>query len=704
MTLKEKVLLVSGDGWWATYAIERLSIPSVSVTDGPHGVRKGQGAGLSESVRATCFPTASSLACSWDPELVRQIGVALGEESQAHDVQILLGPGVNMKRSPLGGRNFEYFSEDPLLAGKLAAAYIAGVQSQGVGTSLKHYAVNNQEFERMATSSNLDERTLNEIYLPAFEIAIKEGGPWTVMSAYNLVNGVFASEHEELLQHILRDRWGFDGFVMSDWGGINDRVQGLSAGTDLEMPGSGDYNGNKIIEAVETGRLPVAKLDESVARILAVILRTKESHRDGASADFERHHELARKAGGESIVLLKNSNGILPLNFERLKKVALIGALAKTPRYQGAGSSQVNPTRISNAYDEIARLAGGQDKLAYADGYDVEGETTESLLEDARRIASSADVAVVFAGLPDSYESEGFDRASLEMPAGHNRLIAAVTSVQSNVVVVLMNGSAIAMPWLGRARPSSRHTFAARQAEERSPTSLQARSIHRASLPKPFRIASRIPRRFRTFPGKTGKRPMGKASSLGTGITIRQLSSRCFLFGFGLSYTTFAYTGISVSAPSIADDGTLMVEVTVKNTGTLSGKEIVQLYVHEQSPAIVRPKIELKAFEKIDLKPGESRVVKFNLGMRDFAHYDAAVHNWRASSGKFDILVGDSSRDLPLKKTVEVRCRWACSSQARQEFDVEGLPGSSQGQRILPRIDQGSGSKCLTRRGIDPGR
>lgn len=691
MTLKEKVLLVSGDGWWATYAIERLSIPSVSVTDGPHGVRKGQGAGLSESVRATCFPTASALACSWDPELIRQIGVALGEESQAHDVQILLGPGVNMKRSPLGGRNFEYFSEDPLLAGKLAAAYIAGVQAQGVGTSLKHYAVNNQEFERMATSSNLDERTLNEIYLPAFEIAIKDGVPWTVMSAYNLVNGVFASEHEELLQQILRDRWGFDGFVMSDWGGINDRVQGLSAGTDLEMPGSGDYNGNKIIEAVKTGRLPIEKLDESVARILAVILKAKENHRENASADFERHHELARKAGGESIVLLKNSDGILPLDLERLKKVALVGALAKMPRYQGAGSSQVNPTRISNAYDEIAKLAGSQDKLAYAEGYYVEGETTESLLEDARLIASSADVAIVFAGLPDSYESEGFDRASLEMPVGHNRLIAAVSSVQSNVVVVLMNGSAITMPWLGRVKAIV-EAYLCGQAGGGAIADVLTGKVNPSG-----KLAETFPNRledtpaFPNFPGQNGQAPYGEGVFIGYRHYDKKVIEPMFPFGFGLSYTTVAYTGISVSPQSIADDGTLMVEVTVKNTGIVSGKEIVQLYVHEQSPAIVRPKIELRAFEKIDLKPGESRVVKFNLGMRDFAYYDAVVHNWRASSGNFDILVGGSSRDLPLKKTVEVRTARTVHPKLVRSSMLKAFRDHPKGSAFYPELIKAAG-------------
>ena len=450
MTLEEKALLLTGDGWWATHPIERLEIPSVSLTDGPHGVRKGQGAGLATSVPATCFPTACALSCSWDSDLLRKVGVALGVESQAIDVQILLGPGVNMKRSPLGGRNFEYFAEDPVLAGKLAAAYIDGVQSQGVGTSLKHYAVNNQEFERMATSSNVDERTLHEIYLPAFEIAVKESRPWTVMSAYNLVNGTYASEHRELLRDILRDQWGFQGFVVSDWGGINERVAGLEGGTDLEMPGSGDYNSKKIIAAVQEGRLSRETLDRSVKEVLAVILKAKDNRKKSADFDVDAHHALAREAGSESIVLLKNHENLLPLNLAKLNRIALIGAFARTPRYQGSGSSQVNPTKVSNAYDELVALAGGDGRFVYAPGYDAEGDVTEDLLEEARQVASSAEAAVVFAGLPDSYESEGFDRQSLDMPSGHNQLIEAVAGVQSKVVVVLMNGSAVCMPWADR--------------------------------------------------------------------------------------------------------------------------------------------------------------------------------------------------------------------------------------------------------------
>ena len=655
MTLEEKALLLTGDGWWATHGIDRLGIPSISLTDGPHGVRKGQGAGLVTSVPATCFPTASALSCSWDLDLLRRVGVALGEESHAIDVQILLGPGINMKRSPLGGRNFEYFSEDPVLAGKLAAAYIEGVQSQGVGTSLKHYAVNNQEYERMATSSNLDERTLNEIYLPAFEIAVKEGRPWTVMSAYNLVNGIYASEHRELLRDILRDRWGFTGFVMSDWGGINERVAGLDGGTNLEMPGSGDYNSKKIIAAVQDGRLSPETLDQSVKEVLAVILKAKDSHKENATFDVDKHHALAREAGGESIVLLKNAENILPLSLEKLKRIAIIGAFAKTPRYQGSGSSQVNPTKVSNAYDELVKLAGGDGKFEYAAGYDIEGDVTEALLEEARNVAAHADVAVVFAGLPDSYESEGFDRSSLEMPSGHNQLIEAVSSVQPKIVVVLMNGSAITMPWADRVKAIVEGWLGGQAGGGAIADVITGRINPSGKLSETFPKRLQDTPTFPDFPALDRRASYGEGVFIGYRYYDKKDVEPLFPFGFGLSYTTFVYTGIKASAPSIKDTDGVTIEVAVKNTGNVPGKEVIQLYLHEQNPAVRRPEKELKAFNKIALAPGEEKVVTFKLSKRDFAYYDTDLHDWNVRSGKFCVLVGGSSRDLPLKETIEVQ-------------------------------------------------
>ena len=655
MTLEEKAVLLTGNGWWATHPIDRLGVPSISLTDGPHGVRKGQGAGLSTSVPATCFPTASALSCSWDADLIREVGVALGEESQAIDVQILLGPGINMKRSPLGGRNFEYFSEDPVLAGRLAAAYIEGVQSQGVGTSLKHYAVNNQEFERMATSSNVDERTLHEIYLPAFEIAVREGKPWTVMSSYNLVNGVYASEHEELLRDILREKWGFAGFVVSDWGGINDRVAGLKAGTNLEMPGSGPYNANKIVQAVQSGALSADQLDESVREVLAVILMAHDGHKAGVSLDVDGHHALARKAASESIVLLKNVDRLLPLNVNELKRIAIIGEFAKLPRYQGSGSSQVNPTQVSNAYDELVNAAGDDQKFVYAIGYNGEGEVTERLLDDARKAAVRAEVAIVFAGLPDSYESEGFDRASLDIPLGHKQLIEAVASVQPNVAVVLMNGSAVTMPWADKVKAIVEAWLGGQAGGGALADVLTGAVNPSGKLAETFPNSIYDTPTFPHFPARNRHANYGEGIFIGYRYYDTKNLPPLFPFGFGLSYTTFSYTGIKAAATTIKDTDEFTVEVSVKNTGPVAGKEVVQLYLREQHPLVLRPEKELRAFQKVTLSPGEEKTVTFRLSKRDFAYYDSALRAWAVHSGKFDILAGGSSRDLPLKATVEMQ-------------------------------------------------
>ena len=555
MSLEEKALFLSGDGWWKTHALERLEIPSITMTDGPHGLRKVEGGGLSTSVPATCFPTASALASSWDTELVQRVGVALALESQASDVQILLGPGVNMKRSPLGGRNFEYFSEDPLLAGKMAAAYIRGVQSQGVGTSLKHYAANNQEFERMAASSNLDERTLHEVYLPAFEIAIKEAHPWSVMAAYNPVNGVPATENGLLLREILRTRWGFDGFVVSDWGAVDDRVKGVTAGLNLEMPGSGDYNRNKIIEAVRKGNLASAVLDGIVEELLAVILEARDRHQPGIVFDVSEHDALARRAAGESLVLLKNAEDLLPIDFAKTRTIALIGAFAKLPRYQGAGSSQVNPTRVSTAYDEFVKVADQGVKILYAAGYTDDGATTDDLVARAVEQAKEAQVAILFAGLPDSFESEGFDRSSLDLPAGHNQLIDAVSSVQPNVIVVLMNGAAITMPWVDKVKAIVEAWLGGQAGGGAIADALTGKINPSGKLSETFPARLEDTPAFPDFPGLT------KAANYGEGIFIgyRYYDTRkidpLFPFGFGLSYTTFSYSDLRVSATGIKRHG-----------------------------------------------------------------------------------------------------------------------------------------------------
>jgi beta-glucosidase len=652
MTLEEKALLLSGDGWWHTHPIERLQIPALSISDGPHGLRKVEGAGLPTSVPATCFPTASALASSWDTELIGQVGAALAKECQAQDVQVLLGPGVNMKRSPLAGRNFEYFSEDPLLAGKMAAAYILGVQSQGVGTSLKHYAANNQEFERMETSSNLDERTLHELYLPAFEIAVKEAQPWSVMAAYNLVNHVHATENSLLLRDILRTRWGFQGFVVSDWGAVHDGVAGVDAGLSLEMPGSGDYLRNKIIEAVRAERLSPAKLDEAVMPLLTVILKAKDHKRSGVALDAENHDVLARRAAAESLVLLKNSGGLLPLDLQRIKSIALIGAFAKAPRYQGSGSSQVNPTRISTAYEELVKLVDKNIEVRYAAGYAEEGTTTENLIEEAKRQAKGVEVAIVFAGLPNSYECEGFDRSSLEMPAGHNELIAGVSAAQPNVAVVLMNGSAVTMPWAEKVRAILEGWLGGQAGGGAIADVLTGRVNPSGKLAETFPARLEDTPPFPDFPSRTKEANYGEGIFIGYRYSDARNIAPLFPFGFGLSYTTFVYSALRVGARSVKETDAVTVEVQLKNTGPVAGQEVVQLYIHEQYPKVVRPEKELKAFTKLALQAGEERTVSFQLTRRDFAYYDTFRHDWVVNPGKFEILVGSSSQDLPLRETI----------------------------------------------------
>ncbi len=654
MTIEEKATLLSGNGWWATHPIERLRIPSISMNDGPHGIRKVQGGTIASSVSATCFPTASALASSWNEDLAGRVGEAIGREAQAYGVNVLLAPGINMKRSPLCGRNFEYFSEDPVLAGKLAASFIRGVQSRGVGTSLKHFAVNNQEFERMVNSSNLDERTLHEVYLRAFEIAIKEAQPWCLMCAYNKINGVHASENKVLLQDILRQKWGFSGFVMSDWGAVNDRVKGVQAGLNLEMPGSGTFNRDKIVAAVSKGELAPDVLNEVVRDILTIVLHSRSQFKRTSGFDIDQHHELARVAAGESIVLLKNEKNILPLSLKKKTKIAIIGRFAKEPRYQGAGSSQVKPTIVSVAYDELLKIAPSHSQFSYASGYDEEGATTKELLAEACKVAKSAEVAIVFAGLPDSYESEGFDRKSLDLPIAHNDLICEIARVQSNVVVVLINGAAVTMPWLENVRAVV-EAWLGGQAGGGAIADVLLGKINPSG-----KLSETFPQRLEDTPTGTEFPGLGGASFYGERLLIgyRHYDARkinpLFPFGFGLSYTTFSYEKMKLSAPAFDQQGELNVEVQVKNTGHVPGKEVVQLYVREIHPRVLRPEKELKAFAKVELQPGERAKIKFVLGARDFAFFDVESHEWVVQPGAFEISAGGSSRDLPLQKVVTV--------------------------------------------------
>lgn len=657
MTLEEKASLCSGLDFWRLKGIERLGIPSIMVTDGPHGLRKQQSAdhlGIYDSVPATCFPSAVGLASSWNRELVEKVGIALGEECQAEGVAILLGPGANIKRSPLCGRNFEYFSEDPYLSSEMAASHIKGVQSQGVGTSLKHFAVNNQEHRRMSVDAIVDERTLREIYLASFEGAVKQAQPWTVMCSYNKVNGEYASENKYLLTDILKDEWGFEGFVVSDWGAVNERVKGLAAGLDLEMPSSNGIGDQKIVEAVKNGTLPEEVLDKAVERILRVIFKAVDLKKENASYDKEAHHQLAREVARECMVLLKNEERILPLKKEGT--IAVIGEFAKNPRYQGGGSSHVNPTKLDNIYEEIKKTAGNNTNILYAQGYNLEkDEIDEQLIQEAKKVAIQSDVAILFVGLPERYESEGYDRQHLRIPDNHQKLIEAVTEVQPNVVVVLSNGSPIEMPWLDKVK-GVLEAYLGGQALGGAIADLLFGDANPSG-----KLAETFPRElshnpsYLNFPGEGDKVEYKEGIFVGYRYYDKKNIEPLFPFGYGLSYTTFEYSNLSISKKEMLDTETVTVTVNVKNTGEMAGKEIVQLYVKDVESSVIRPEKELKGFEKIELQPGEEKTVTFTLDKRAFAYYNVDLKDWHVESGEFEILIGKSSRDIVLKDSIYVK-------------------------------------------------
>lgn len=657
LTLEDKASLCSGKDFWHTEAIDRVGLPSVMLTDGPHGLRKQkQSKDFSGgSYEATCFPTASCLASSWDRELLHQVGEALGEECLEQDVGVLLGPGANIKRSPLCGRNFEYFSEDPFLAGELASALIQGVQSKGVGTSLKHFAVNNQESNRMTIDAFVDERAFREIYMAGFERAVKKAKPKTVMCAYNRINGTYASQNRLLLTQILRDEWGFGGVVVSDWGAVSDRVAALKAGLDLEMPGPCRENDQAIVNAVRAGELDESVLDEAVARLLRLIFQYQSNRVDNYRYDRDAHHELAVKAACEGAVLLKNEDGILPLR--RGMRIALIGEFAKHPRYQGAGSSLVNPWRLDNAYDQGMQLSC-HSAMTYSRGYDIHSDQpNQALIEEACEAARSADVAVILAGLTDDYESEGFDRTHMKMPPSHNVLIEEVAKANPNVVVVLCNGSPVEMPWIDQAKAVLELYLSG----QGGGTALW-RLLYGEANPC-GKLAESFPEKLEDCPA-TAWFPMGP-----TGVEYRESIyvgyrfydkagvKPLFPFGHGLSYTSFEYSDLVLDPVTMTDKDILNISVKIKNTGGMAGKEVVQVYVRDVESTIFRPDRELKEFAKVSLEPGEEKVVRFQLDRRAFAFYDIQSKDWRVESGEFEILVGSSSRDIRLAGRVHIESR-----------------------------------------------
>ena len=652
MTLEEKAGLCSGDDFWHTKAVERLGIPRTMVSDGPHGLRKqdeaGDHLGINDSIRAVCFPAACATAASFDPEMIRKMGEAIGDSCQHEKLSVVLGPAVNIKRSPLCGRNFEYFSEDPYLAGRMAAAVIQGIQSRNVGTSIKHFALNNQEHRRMSSSSDADERTIREIYFPAFEMAVKEAQPWTVMCSYNRINGVYASEDPWLLTEVLRKEWGFDGYVMSDWGAVSDRVAGVAAGLDLEMPASGGVNDRKIVEAVKSGKLDEKLVDQACERILNIVYRYLENAKPETPWDKEAQHVQAADIAAECMVLLKNEDGVLPL--DKGDGVAFIGEFAEKPRFQGGGSSHINSFRTTSALEAAKGL-----KVTYARGYDAAADDAPAeMIAEAVAAAKSAKAAVVFAGLPDSYESEGYDRSHMRMPACQNRLIEAVAEANPNTVVVLHNGAPVEMPWIGKVKAVLEAYLGGQAVGEAVIRILFGDANPCGKLPETFPLKLEDNPSWLFYGGEGNRTEYREGVFVGYRYYDKKKMDVLFPFGYGLSYTTFEYSGLKLSAGKVRDTDTLTVTATVKNTGNRAGKTVVQLYVGDVESTPIRPVRELKGFAKVALQPGESREVSFILDKRAFAYWNREIHDWHVETGAFTIEVGDSSRDLPLKAEVIV--------------------------------------------------
>lgn len=690
MTLEEKAALCSGGDFWHTKPLERFNVPAVMMCDGPHGLRKqGEDAdhlGINDSIKAVCFPTAAALASSFDRSLLRTLGEVLGEECQTEDISMLLGPGLNIKRSPLCGRNFEYFSEDPYLTGQLAAAYVKGLQGKGIAACPKHFAANNQETLRMSGSSQVDERTLHEIYLSAFEDMVKESAPRSIMCSYNQINGAYASENRELLTEILRDQWGFTGFVVTDWGAGKDRVKGIAAGVDLEMPGRDNPDQvAKIVAAVENGELSAEQLDQAVSRVLTYVKGYLDARQPNAKMDLAADHALSAQLAAECAVLLKNEGEVLPLSKEQ--QVAFIGGFACTPRYQGAGSSHINSYHVTGAV-EAAQSAGYS--VTFAQGYQPQtADTDPILLEQAVECAKQADVAVIFAGLPDSYESEGFDRTSMEMPANQNALIEAVAAANPNTVVVLHNGSPVEMAWADQVAAILELYLGGEGVGEAAVKLLYGEANPSGKLAETFPAKLEDNPSYLNFPGEDGIVEYREGIFVGYRYYDKKKMAVRFPFGHGLSYTGFTYTDVQLDKTCLTDAETLVVTCKVKNTGARSGKEVIQLYVRDEQSRVNRPIRELKGFEKVELAPGEERTVSFTLGKKAFAYYEPKIHDWFVESGTYTIEIGSSSRDIRLSAQVTVEGTVTLPVHFTPFSTFGQILATPKGQALVGKIFQG---------------
>ncbi|MBB3112428.1 beta-glucosidase [Paenibacillus phyllosphaerae] len=669
LTLEEKAGLCAGLNMWMTKGVERLGIPPIHMYDGTNGIRKTNSddeIGITgENLPATCYPTGSAIGSSWNTDLLHEVGVALGIEGKQMNVELLLGPGINMKRTPLGGRNFEYYSEDPCLSGELGAAFVNGLQSQGVGASVKHFVCNNQEYEKLVTSSEVDERTLREIYLSAFERIVKKADPWTIMCSYNLLNGTYTSENEHLLQDILREEWGYEGVVLSDWTAVNDRIRGLKAGLDIEMPGPAHYNTKAIIEAVGSGKLSEADLDRVVYRILELVCKTTEQSGAAAEHGAKEFHELARRAAAESIVLLKNDNQILPILADKTSSIAVIGRFAKQPRIQGAGSAKVTPTQIDVPLEEIRALAGAGVTLAYADGYPQDDRLDDELIEESVRLAKRADIAVVFVGQPEYAESEMHDLEGIDLPPHQVKLIERICAVQPRCVVVTSSGAALAMrPWAQHV-PGIVHAWLTGQGGGRALADILFGRVNPSGkLSESFPVKLSDNPSHKRIRGENGKLYYREGLFVGYRYYDSKEIAPLFPFGHGLSYTTFAYSDLT--AVQYGDQ--VAVSLRLTNTGTRPGKEVVQLYIHDEDCKWVRPEKELKAFAKVELQPGESKDIRFVLEERDFAYYNTKYNKWVAETGYFQLVIGSSSRDIRIRE--RIHCQFKSEEMTLHKFSL----------------------------------
>ncbi len=664
MTLEEKASLCVGKDYWNSENIERLNIPSIKMSDGPHGLRvqkeNGDNLGVNKSEVAICFPSSATIANSWDKDVAYNLGKTLGEEAKSENVNIVLGPGVNIKRSPLGGRNFEYFSEDPYLTGIMATQYVKGLQSNNVGACVKHFAVNNQENRRRTINVVVDERTLREIYLKAFEMIVKEAKPWSVMSAYNKLNGEYCTENEVLL-NILKKEWNFEGIVITDWGAENDRVKGLVAGNELEMPGGRGNGKEEIIQAVKDGKVSEEYLDEIVDRILNIAFKCEKIEH---SYNKEKHHEIAMELAQESIVLLKNENNILPIN---KRKIALIGDMAKNPRYQGAGSSTINPYKVENAYDCFIQ---NEIEVDYAKGYNrIETDEDKELINQAVEVAKNKDVVILFLGLTENYESEGMDRTNLEIPKNQIKLIESIYSVNQNIIVVLSNGAPITMEWKDKAKAIITGYLGGESGAKAMVNCILGKVNPSGKLAETYPIKLEDTPCFNNFPGTEVSVEYKEAIYVGYRYYDKNNIKVLYPFGYGLSYTTFEYSNLNVKNN--------IVSFKIKNTGKVKGKEIAQVYVSQCNPTIFKPLKELKGFAKVELEPDEEKEVNITLDDSAFQYYNVQNKKWEIESGEYKILVGKSCESIELECKIHID-----SKDEKPEADFPKVYGSGKVQNV----------------------